>query len=187
VLKINIYHQATTECISLPHKGARGGGNESSVLMPTRCGQPEPALSDTCRRTIDRWCPRLAHMGAHLTPISLQYFSQGTNHDLWSWNEPGGLASLRPAPLREHASFYLGTGITGKASPCLLRSFDDTVPHPWFRLAQGVADRWCSRGKSPSCSPTDERKRHIVVTHAILKPSGRSKSLRSWPGNFRLG
>jgi len=84
---------------------------------------------------------------------------------------------LDSSPEREHASFYLGTGITGKASPCLLRSFDDTVPHPWFRLAQGVADRWCSRGKSPSCSPTDERKRHIVVTHATLRPSGQSNTL----------
>ncbi len=84
---------------------------------------------------------------------------------------------LDSSPEREHAGFYLGTGITGKVSPCLLRNFHGTVPHPCFRLAQGVADRWCSRGKSPSCSPTDERKRRIVATHAILKLSGRSKSL----------
>jgi hypothetical protein len=37
---------------------------------------------------------------------------------------------LDSSPEREHASFYLGTGTTGKASPCLLRSFDGTVSRP---------------------------------------------------------
>src|SRR6266516_7672162 len=45
------------------------------------------------------------------------------------------LIRVAASPEREHAGFYLGTG-TRKVSPCLLRNFHGTVPHPWFRLAQ---------------------------------------------------